>query len=120
MSRHSTIRAVSLGTSALFLAPFIVFAAATTIQGLIGIIVGILRLLVPVVIALALLYFFWGLAKFILRADDEAEREKGKQIMLWGIIALFVILTIWGIIAVLQTTFVRPATTIPLPTLPSG
>ena len=85
---------------------FIVFAQAGTVQQLIGIVGGIIASIIPIVIALALLCFVWGLAKFILHADDENERAKGKNIMVWGIVALFVIVTVWGIIAVLQNTFI--------------
>ncbi len=59
----------------------------------------------PLVIGIALLVFFWGLAKFILRAGDEKAREEGKQIMKWGIIALFVLVSVWGIIEFLQGEF---------------
>lgn len=63
---------------------------------------GIVDLLIPLVVALALLYFFWGLAKFIRSAGNEDARDEGKQIMLWGIVALFVIVSVWGIVQFLQ------------------
>lgn len=55
--------------------------------------------------ALALFAFFWGLAVFIFQAGDETARGRGKQVMLWGIIALFVIIAVWGIVALLQQIF---------------
>jgi hypothetical protein len=58
----------------------------------------IINLLLPVVIALALLFFFWGLAKFILAAGDEVDKEKGRNMMIWGIVALFVMVSVWGLI----------------------
>lgn len=58
----------------------------------------IIDILIPLVAAIALLYFFWGLAKFILNAQDEEAREQGKQIMIWGIVALFVIVSVWGLV----------------------
>ena len=63
----------------------------------------LINLLFPVVGGLALLYFFWGLAKFILAAGDEEAREKGKSIMIWGIVALFIIVSVWGLVAWLGT-----------------
>lgn len=62
----------------------------------------IIGLLIPVAFALALLFFFWGMAKFVLKAGEESGREEGKEIMKWGIIALFVIASIWGIVAFIQ------------------
>lgn len=77
-------------------------AQFTKTQDLIRGVKGIIDLLIPIVIALALLYFFWGLAKFIRSAGSEDAREEGKQIMFWGIIAFFVIITIWGIVEFIQ------------------
>ena len=53
-------------------------------------------ILIPLVFALALLFFFWGVAKYIWSAGDA--KEEGKQIMVWGVVALFVMSSIWGII----------------------
>lgn len=52
-------------------------------------------ILIPLVFTLALLFFFWGVAKYIWSAGD---KEEGKKIMVWGVIALFVMSTIWGIL----------------------
>ena len=49
-------------------------------------------------VALALLFFFWGLAQFILKSGDAASHEEGKNKMVWGVIALFVMVSIWGIV----------------------
>ena len=67
--------------------------------------IDIISALIPLVIALAILFFFWGLAKFIFYADNEEKKKEGKSIMLWGIIALFIIVTIGGIIALLGDSF---------------
>lgn len=75
------------------------------LQGLIKIFTNILQPMISVFIALALLYFFWGMSQFILHADSDVEREKGRQVMFWGIIALFVMVSVWGIIRVIQNTF---------------
>lgn len=61
--------------------------------------------LLPIVVALALLYFFWGLARFILNSGDEDAQTKGKNIMLWGIIAFFVMVSVWGIVKFVQRAF---------------
>jgi hypothetical protein len=67
-------------------------------------------ILVVVVITVALLFFFWGLALFILSAGDEEKRAQGKKVMLWGIIALTVIIAIWGLVTFLAETFgINPA-----------
>lgn len=53
--------------------------------------------LIPFTAALALLFFFYGLALFILNAGNDDKRDEGKKVMFWGIIALFVIAALFGI-----------------------
>lgn len=61
-----------------------------------------IALLIPIFIALAFLVFVWGLISFILASGDEAAKDEGKRRMIWGVIALFVITAIWGILALLR------------------
>ena len=55
--------------------------------------------------ALALLVFFWGLVKYIVKADDEKAKESGKNIMIWGVVALFVMFSVFGLVRFLQGSF---------------
>ena len=57
--------------------------------------------IVPILIALAMLVFIWGVLKFIRNAGDESERETGKQVMLWGLVGLFVMVCVWSLVAIL-------------------
>ena len=63
---------------------------------------SLLTSLLPVLVSIALLVFFWGLIKYIAKSDSPDGREAGKEIMMWGIISLFVMVSIWGIIAFMQ------------------
>jgi hypothetical protein len=42
------------------------------------------------------------LAKFIRDSGDETAREEGREIMKWGIIALFVVSSLWGVVAFIR------------------
>ncbi len=59
----------------------------------------VVSLLIPIAFALILLFFFWGLAKYML--GDAEDKEKGKNLMIWGVIALFVAASVWGLVAFL-------------------
>lgn len=63
---------------------------------------GLISMAIPIVAGIALLVFFWGLAMFIKNAGSEDGQGKGRQIMLWGIVSLFVMVSIWGIVAFLN------------------
>lgn len=86
-----------------FAAPFVAFGQ--NIQGVLGVVQNLLNLVIPILITLAVVTFFWGLAKFIWSIGDENAKADGKKIMLWGLVALFVMVSIWGIIGLIGNTF---------------
>ena len=71
---------------------------------------GILYLIngvfVPILFAVAFLMFIYGVYKyFILGATEEKSREDGRQFVLWGVVGFAVILSVWGLVAVVLNTF---------------
>ncbi len=58
----------------------------------------------PVVASLALLVFFWGLVKFIRKAG-EGDIKEGRDLMIWGGLAIFVMVSVWGILRFLSGEF---------------
>ena len=61
--------------------------------------------IIPLMAAIAFLAFVLGVARFIKAAGNEKEVKDSKNLLIWGIIGLFVMVTIWGIIAFLQGEF---------------
>jgi hypothetical protein len=66
---------------------------------------NILNTLVPAIIGLAVVFFLWGLAKYVLKADDVEGRKSARQIMLWGVISIFVMVSLWGIVRWVDSNF---------------
>lgn len=61
-------------------------------------------ILIPMAFGLCLLYFFWGMAKYVRSgAGGEKAAEEGKRVMIWGVVALFVVSSIWGIISFIRS-----------------
>jgi len=79
------------------------FAAFNGLKGLFFAANSLVGELYVLVAAAALFFFFWGVAKFVKAAGDEEAIKQGKSLMIWGIIALFVISALWGIISFIQT-----------------
>ena len=85
--------------------PSVVFAAGGTIKSISDDATEFLsRLVMPMLFTLALSLFIWGVVDFIKNAENSEERKKGKQRMLWGIIALFVMVTFLGLTSVLTNS----------------
>jgi uncharacterized membrane protein YidH (DUF202 family) len=104
-------------TGGVAFAPFLALAA--TITDIIGNIQDIVNLLVPLLIGIAVIYFIWGVIKYISAGADEGKREEARNTMIYGIIGLFVIVAIWGLVGVISSTFdIETGGTIDRPLLP--
>ena len=94
-----------LVAAALTVLPSIALAQGQALLNLVGLLGTIVNTLIPIVLAAALLFFFYGLALFILKAGDEEAQAKGKGIMIYGVLALFVMASVWGLIGFLGNLF---------------
>lgn len=54
----------------------------------------------PLLFLAALTWFIWGVVEFIRNSDNQEKRKQGRSKMLWGIIALFVMVSYLGITSV--------------------
>jgi len=52
-----------------------------------------------------LVVFLFGLAKFIFSLGNAEDADEGKDLMFWGIIALFVAFSFWGLVTIISNTF---------------
>jgi len=87
----------------LAIVPSVAFAQVDTsyFSQLITSLKGILNSLVPLLIAAAVVYFLWGVLQFVASGDDEEKRKAGRSRMINGIIAIFVMVSVWGLIGFL-------------------
>jgi len=77
-----------------------------------------LNSVVPVLIALAVVYFVWGVITYVINDDEEA-KKKGRDRVVFGIIGLAVIIGMWGLVNLLRNTFaLNNNTNVTLPTVP--
>ncbi len=74
-------------------------------RGVILQVLSVIYVLIPILIGLAFIMFFWGLSRFILHSGSSPEIQKGREYMLWGVIALAILLSFRGIVAFLTGEF---------------
>ncbi len=104
MKKHIiTITALSLATP--------LFAAAQTqlnnVSDVGQFIINLInQVAVPVVFALAFVVFIFGVFRaFIVGANDESAKEKGKNLIIWGIGGMVIMLTVWGLVHIITGSF---------------
>ena len=97
-------KALVLSTAlAAFALPLVSFAAVGSISDAGSLVITTINnVLVPVLFAVAFIVFLWGVFyTFILGAASEEVKDKGKNLMLWGLIGFFVMISVWGLVNVL-------------------
>lgn len=60
--------------------------------------------LIPIVFTLGILAFFWGLVKYIFAQSSEDSKKDAKNIMIWSLVALFIMTSVFGIIKLARDT----------------
>ena len=89
------------------------------VQELVTQIGKIINSVIPIMFALAIVWFFWGLIQFIKASGDQKAREEGRGRMIYGVIALAIMVSVYGLINYLQTTVnVSGTGSVTIPTVP--
>ena len=76
-----------------------------TINGLLVKIQGILDTVVPFIIGLGVFVIIWGIITYVLHAGEEEKRTEARMYVVWGIIGVFMMLSIWGFVNILYKSF---------------
>lgn len=61
--------------------------------------------LILLVFAAGFFFFLWGLVKFLWNSREGEIASEGKQHMLWGVIGMFIMVSVYGIITLITGTF---------------
>lgn len=88
---------------ALSLVPARVFAATVEIPQKVKTLIGvfsttILNPLIAIMFALSLAVFMYGIVLYIWQPENEGAREEGRRSMIWGVVGMFVMVSVFGII----------------------
>jgi heme/copper-type cytochrome/quinol oxidase subunit 4 len=81
------------------------FCTSCTFSTIVQSIVSLINLTVAVLVALAVVVFFVGLVRYIRESGDAKGHAEAKERITWSLIAIFVLVSIWGILALMNTAF---------------
>ena len=83
--------------------PTLIFAAPRTFAELMGLFMNILNGGIGVAIILGLVIYFYGIATTIPTVKDKGS-EQLRTYLLWGLIAIFMMVSVWGILNLVRNT----------------
>lgn len=73
--------------------------------------------IIPLIISLTIVFFLWNLVRFIGAMDNEKERLLFRKYVINALIGMTIMLSVWGLVAILTNTFFRNNPIVPqLPT----
>lgn len=65
----------------------------------------IINPLIGLLFAVSVVLFIWGLFRLIWNNGDTEEIKKGKQALTWGLVGIFIMFSVFGILEVVTNTF---------------
>ncbi len=74
-----------------------------TISELITMFINIVSTLIPFMGALAFFVFLIGVARYIKSSGSEKDTKDSKNLLIWGVVGMFILVTIWGIISFIKS-----------------
>lgn len=81
-----------------------VYVSGTGLGGILDLIGCLLRGVIPILVTSAIIVFIYGIVTYIRNADNAEKRKEGNLFMLYGLIALFVMVSIWALVGILGAT----------------
>ena len=94
---------IKIGIALISLLPSITFAAGKDLKYIASIVVDYLNISLGLIIAFAVVTFVWNVYLYFFTEKDKV--EAGKYV-LFSVIGFFVILSFWGLVALLKNTFI--------------
>ena len=65
----------------------------------------ILNPFIAVLFVVATVYFLLGIIRFFLPQVSDSDRETGKRHMVWGLVGMFIMISVFGIMKLVVNTF---------------
>lgn len=96
-----------LFTVSVFAVPLMTFAQVVLnrVPNLANKVIQIVNTIIPVLVALAVFWVIYGAFQFVMSAGDEEKRKEGKNKILYGVIGIFIMLSVWGLVNILTGSF---------------
>ena len=93
---------ISMLIGASLLLPMFAFAQQLgNLDTLVVSIGNIINKVIPIMFAIALLGFFYGIIMYIFGSEES--KVSAKKTMIWGVVALFVMASVWGLVRSIGT-----------------
>ncbi len=81
-------------------------ASGTTFGTLVGNVIDLINLVIPLLFAVVFIVIVWKVIDaWILNTDNESKRAEGRQLIIVAVIVFVIMLSVWGIVSLLRSSF---------------
>lgn len=70
--------------------------------------VNIINQLAGFLVGLAVFIIIWGVFVYITKADEAEKRKEGMRFVIYGVLGVFVMVSMWGFVNILRNTLELP------------
>ena len=110
----SLLSLLALAAPAVILAADSAAPIARTIDGALSWVIYIAGRILPLLMLAALVLFLFGIVKRFFWGKDTADRGESGKFILWGIVGLFVMVSVWGLVNLLRSSFNLDNSNVPI------
>ncbi|PIP03933.1 MAG: hypothetical protein COZ49_04265 [Candidatus Yonathbacteria bacterium CG_4_10_14_3_um_filter_47_65] len=126
MNKKFSVKMAIAGTLASAMSPFIALAQAgappagvTDVESLFSYIHAFFNSSIPILISMAVLYFVWSVFRYVGAGDNPEKRAEGAKLMVYAVVSIFVMVSVWGLVNILVNTFGLSNVIPPFPKVPT-
>jgi hypothetical protein len=88
------------------LTPLVAYAATSKkLSDVIADITGYLDQVLKLLMGFAVVMFVWYVIRYFIMQSDDTKRTEAAQYVMWSLIGFFIILSLWGLVNILISTF---------------
>jgi heme/copper-type cytochrome/quinol oxidase subunit 4 len=115
-----TKKVIGFGTAFSLLMPMMA-SAISNIDDIYQFILKMFQYATVIIIALAVIYFMLGVFQYISSGGNSEKRTEAVGTIVGGVVIIFVMISVWGLVAILTNTFGLSGNTTPqVPRLPTS
>ncbi len=76
----------------------------SSLGGVVDFVIGIINSLIGVLTVLALVLFLYAGVRYVFKASEAKGKGPERDALLWGLISLLVLVSVWGLISIMCAT----------------
>lgn len=76
-----------------------------SLTGIVKFIRSTMDVATTLILAAAVVFFLWNVFRFVMSGGDEEGKNEGRKGMITGLIGIAIMVSLWGIVRILITTF---------------